>query len=428
MSIGLQIIGSIIQTQSRDVLRTLSEQFFTDDEVASYRFLVGYFDRYGEIPSLDVMGANGFGMMPVTGNIQYMRDQLQNRFAYNAWMQVSEQFYGVMQTGNMVEARGILENVLHQWRGAETSRDTFTMVDAVQMVIADYQVARDLHGQLRGVPYGWDELDAKTGGCRPGDVTTIVARPGHGKTFSILRMAAHAWQLGNPVVVVSMEMNALETARRVLAMGSGVSADFIQRGQLSQWGEQTLLATADRVGDMPPFHLLIGDLSKSVRDVDALIQEHGPSAIYVDAGYLLNPSNMSPGKKRFELAADTIRELKSLAMSRNKPIIQTVQFNRQQKQDEAMSLDNIGQSDEIGQISSLVIGMKKGSAPHENIRRRYSVLKNRHGPDDWSFETNFLHSPYNMDLVEETGDGTDDFGEYDGTQAPQPVTDEWARI
>ena len=254
-----------------------------------------------------------------------------------------------------------------------------------------------------------------------------MARPGAGKTFTILKMAAATWEQGNPVVVVSMEMNALEMARRILSMGSGVNSEFIQRGQLSEWGEEAMMASVAQVDNMPPFHMLIGNLSKSVRDVDMMIQEHAPTGVFVDAGYLLNPTSRRAGARRFELAADTIRELKDLAMRRDKPIIQTVQFNRQQKQDEDMSLDNIGQTDEIGQISSLVLGMKKGASPNENTRRRYTVLKNRHGDDWWGFETYFEHSPFNMDVVKEEDETPEEFDEYDGTQGEAPAIDEWSR-
>jgi replicative DNA helicase len=429
MSAGLQTLSALITTQSRDLYRSMTTNFFVEDEVPAWNFFTQYTDRYGAFPSLQVMQENGFPLPEPSGTAQYHRDQLQDRFAYNHWMQHSEEFFQRVQGGYMSEARDILEDILFGWRGMDTVRDTFTLQDAISMVVEDYQIARDLHGQLRGITYGWSELDDRTGGCRDGDVATIVARPGAGKTFTILKMAAHAWEQGNPVVVVSMEMNAIEMARRILSMGSGVSADFIQRGTLSEWGEEVMMASVERVANMPPFHLLVGNLTKSVRDVDMLIQEHSPRAVYVDAGYLLNPAGKKPGARRFELAAETIRELKDLAMRRSKPIIQTVQFNRQQKQDEDMSLDNIGQTDEIGQISSLVLGMKKGAAPNESTRRRYTVVKNRHGEDYWGFETNFQHSPFNMDFIDE-GDGGDNDpdGEYDGTQGDQPVTNEWSRV
>jgi replicative DNA helicase len=309
-------------------------------------------------------------------------------------------------------------------RTLDTRRDSYRLVDAMQMVIEDYEEAQRSIG-LRGVTYGWENLDDITGGARGGDLISVVARPGLGKSFTVARMAAMAWGQGASVAFASMEMRAIETARRLLSMGSGVSADLIQRGHTSQWGEEQLRATAARVEHMPPFHMLVGDLSKSVRDIDAMIQEHEPDVVYIDASYLLRPAKDVGAKKRFELVSETMRELKSLAISRNKPIIQTVQFNRLQKADEEMSLDNIGQSDEIGQLSSLVLGIKKGATPHEGSQRRYKVLKNRHGADGMAFVTNFLHTPFNMDEIEDEGDGLDVNGDWDGTQGDQPANTEW---
>lgn len=425
MSAGLATLSSLIQSSSTDLFRSLRPEFFTEDEGPAYLFFTDYQRRYGAFPTLDVMAENGFPLPMPSGTTQYHRDLLQNRLMYNIWMGEAESFHSLVMAGQMSQARDNLETILSRWRTVEVVRDTFTMTDAIDLVVADYQEAVRLRGRMRGVSYGWDVLDEKTGGCRPGDVATIVARPGQGKTFSILKMATTTWAAGEPIVVVSMEMNAVEIARRVIAMGTGVNADFIQRGNLSEWGEATMMEAVDAARDMPPFHLLIGNLSKSVRDVDMMIQEHAPTGVYLDAGYLINPTLYRPGAKRFEMAADTIREIKDLAMSRNKPIIQTVQFNRQQKADEEMSLDNIGGTDEIGQISSLVLGMKRGLAPNENVQRRFRVIKNRHGEDGWEFSTNFRHSPFDMSYIEDEATPFDPEMDYDGTQGDAPPQVEW---
>ena len=58
----------------------------------------------------------------------------------------------------------------------------------------------------RGVTYGWEPLDELTQGAMPGTVTTLVARIGMGKSYFLIRMANSAWQAGNSVLFVSMEI------------------------------------------------------------------------------------------------------------------------------------------------------------------------------------------------------------------------------
>ena len=425
MSAGLQLLRSVIDNGSRDAFRSLRPEYFIENEQPVWTFVSSYFDQYGALPSLEICAQNNFFLPDAQGPIHYFRDSLRNRTIYNVYIREQQGLFDMIQRGDMMGFVVHIENMIREMRSVESRRDTFSLSEAIQSVMDDYLIARRSSG-LRGVTYGWDELDDCTGGARPGDLHSIVARPGQGKSFTLARMACMAWQAGASVAFVSMEMTAIETARRIIAMGTGINADFIQRGHVSSWGEEQLYATVERLRDMPPFTLLVGDLSKSVRDVDAIIQEHEPDAIYVDAGYLLKPTRQGNQTKRFELVSDTIRELRSLSMSRHKPIIQTVQFNRSQKANEEMSLDNIGQSDEIGQLSALVLGMKKGSSPYEDTRRKIKVLKNRHGPDHFDFEIKFEHTPFCMDSVNQTsGAGTDDNGDYDGTQGVPPSQTEW---
>lgn len=171
---------------------------------------------------------------------------------------------------------------------------------------------------------------------------------------------------------------------------------------------------------MPPFTLLVGNLKKSVTDVDALMQEYGPDVAYVDASYLLHSAAGEAFKgKPWESARDVMRGLKDLAQRLNRPIFQSVQFNRAQKEDVAMSLDNIGQTDEIGQLSSIVIGIRRGASPNERIQRRFKIIKNRHGRDMIDFTTRFEFSPFNMDEIVE--DARDPEGDWDGNMGEAPA-------
>lgn len=424
MSTGLLAIRAILDNMSRDTFRHLRDAMFTDDERPAWNFVTTYFDRYGTLPSVEVCAEQGFWLPPAPGAVGYYRDALRDRAIYQVYVREQQTLLELMQSGRMMDFVSLLSSILTEMQATSSSRDTYTMAEALQLVMEDFEEARAAAGP-RGILYGWPSLDDATGGARAGDLVSVVARPGLGKSFTLMRMACMAWAAGCSVAFVSNEMGAVEMARRTLAMGSGVNSDFIQRGHVSDWGEEQLRATLARVPDMPPFQLLIGDLSKSVRDVDALVQEHDPDVIYVDAGYLMRPSKDRGMQKRFEMASEAMRELKGLATGRSKPLVQTVQFNRGQKPDEEMSLDNIGQTDEVGQLSSLVLGMRRGAAPHEQSRRRYSVIKNRHGADGFSFETLFEHSPFCMDEIEETGDGTDENGDWDGVQGAAPARDEW---
>jgi hypothetical protein len=95
----------------------------------------------------------------------------------------------------------------------------------------------------------------------------------------------------------------------------------------------------------------------------------------------------------FESLTDVAKELKQMAMQRQKGIIQTVQFNRDAEKTKVRTTRHIGGSDAVGQITTIGIDIQPGAAPHESTRRKLTVFKNREGEDSFSFDIDFLFSP-----------------------------------
>jgi replicative DNA helicase len=397
---------------------------FDEGEQRVYQFVTQHLGRYGGLPGVELLRENGIMLPPATGTVDYHLQRLADRTVYNSYATRQQALNQAFLGNNIAEARRLFEEIYTTIRSTDVHNDTFEMPEAIEQAWEEYRVASTQPG-LQGMSYGWDFLDDLTGGLRNGDVATIVARPGLGKSFTITKAAITAWRQGASVAFVSMEMTAVETARRVLAMETGINPDFLLRGRLSQWGEELAEHTMERLRGRPPFTMLVGDLSKSVSDVDALIQERAPDFVCVDASYLLNPSDRSYKGKKWEAMAAVAQDIKGLALRRNKPILQTVQFNRSSAPDEEMDLSQIGGTDVVGQVSALVLGMRRGAAPYERSRRRYLVLKNRHGQDHVNFETRFEFSPFNMDRIDPE-EPVDPAADWNGQIGEQPAATEWS--
>ena len=94
----------------------------------------------------------------------------------------------------------------------------------------------------------------------------------------------------------------------------------------------------------------------------------------------------------------------------NRPIIQSVQFNRKAElvrtrentgntnPTSHLSLAKIGETDVIGQSSSIVFGVAKAFAPHTLDRRWLAFLKGREG-EGGTFQIRYEFSPVNFGLV-----------------------------
>jgi len=428
MSAGLLFIRSCVDHGARNVFSTADETLFTEEEQRAHTFVTRYVNQYGSMPTYAVLQENRLALPPTTGTIDYHTQRLADRAVYMSYTSRQQALLQAFQVNDIPTAREIFNEIYNTIRRVDFYQDTFELGESLEQAWEQYITARTSPG-LQGMSYGWEYLDNITGGLRAGDVATIVARPGLGKSFTITKAAINAWQQGASVGFVSMEMTAVETARRIMAMETGVNPDFILRGRMSDWGEQAVEASMERMRGRPPFTLLVGDLSKSIADVDALIQERSPDFICIDASYLLKPSDNSYKGKKWEALANVAEGVKGLALRRNKPILQTVQFNRSQSPDEDMDLSQIGGTDTIGQMSTLVLGMKRGPSPHEKTRRRYVVLKNRHGPDYSTFETKFEFNPFSMDVAEDSDDDQNDNEDWNGTvNADQPASTEWSDV
>lgn len=425
MSAGLTFIRACIDNGARSEFLAARRELFTEEEFRILDFVTAFLTRYGQLPDYAVMLENHMATPTATGPVDYHLQRLSDRAVYRAYSERQTGLHEALQANNMERVRELFREIATIITSVDVQQDTHTLAEALREAWETYQVARNAPG-LQGMSYGWEFLDTITGGLRPGDVGSIVARPGIGKSNAITRAAVRAWQSGASIAFISMEMTAVETARRVMAMLTGVNPDFMLRGRMSQWGEEAVQAAMERVRGLPPFTMLVGDLSKSVADVSAFIQEHSPDFVCIDASYLLQPSEKRYKGKRWEALADTATEIKGLALRRNKPILQTVQFNRSSTQDEDMDLSQIGGTDVVGQISSLVLGMRRGPAPFERSRRRIAVLKNRHGPDHLDFLTRFEFEPFNMDEIEDEPDAEDENGDWNGHIGDQPTADEWS--
>jgi replicative DNA helicase len=400
MSIGLQLLRVAVEGGSREALRQVPLTLFTEDELPRVRYVLDHISNHGAMPSLQILQENNIPLAPSNGgNFSYYMGRLRQRAVTNAATSGAQGLMTAIRARDEQSIINIVGTMHGQVSGITQTESTMTLNAAIAATWQEYQIARTMPG-MRGVTTGFNVLDRVTAGFRPGDVTTIVARPGVGKSWTILNMALKAWLAGSSVCFVSMEMTAVETARRLIGMATGVNPDFISRGQVSHWAEDNVEQWIATLPGRPPFILMVGDLSKSVQDVDYMLLEYEPDICYIDASYLLKATqdNMFRGK-RWEVAQHVAEGLKGVALRRNRHIVQTVQFNRTQTLEEEMNLDQIGGTDAIGQISSLVMGIRIGAAPNERRQRRYGLLKNRHGIDWLTFETNFLFEPFNMDVL-----------------------------
>lgn len=404
---GHYLLRSIIDAHARSEFRQTDERLFLESELPAYQFVRRFYQAHGTFPTPQACAENGH-TLPAGGNpVGYYMERCRNRAIYNAILAEQPDLAEAMLRRDMATARETLHRMGRSIGGIASNEDVASLGDLVSEVLADYEYAH-LNPGMQGITLGWPLLDAATGGVEPGDIVTFAARPGMGKSWLLTHIARNAWLAGHPVLFVSMEMTGKQIARRFLAMDAGVSTEPIRSGQLSTWSHGMVYDRLESIRNGPPFHMLTGSFDKSVPLVDAAIQEFAPALVCIDASYLMEPASKgSLQRKQFEALTDVAKEIKQMAMERQKGIIQTVQFNREATKAKKRGSEHIGGTDAVGQITTIGVSIKEGPAGAETVKRTLDLFKNREGEGSLTLETEFLFQPPSFRMLRQVTEGDD---------------------
>jgi replicative DNA helicase len=194
------------------------------------------------------------------------------------------------------------------------------------------EVLRELETQsqnqgLVGLTTGLHSLDLATGGIRPGELWTIGALPGKGKTALGVQIVLAGGSAGTPTYAFSLEMQALEIGKRFLAAKSSLPAIQIRNPQSirsDRWTE--LLRAAAEIAECPIYvddrpSLEIQELLASAR---LYIRRHGVKLIVVDYLRLVN----APGRELRDRVGHVANALRQLAKSERIGVVLLSQLRR----------------------------------------------------------------------------------------------------
>ncbi len=414
MSFGLQLFRAVIDTGARTAFRDIDIRHLLPEELPVHALIQTHFSRYGVMPSLTEIIEGGFALPTAPQPPEYYRDRIRERAIRNHLLVGLQDISQAVQSRNFEEAVAILTSTHTILTNAGASQDMLPLHVLMQDVLADMDAVQTSRQPI-GVNLGWQFFDDKIGGIVGGDVVTLAGRPGMGKSYLMQHSAIRSWRAGNTVLYCTMEMSGKAMARRVLGQMTGTNPDLIRSGRVSTWARDMLHETVTSVEVGHPFHVLSGNLRKHTSDINALAAEVCPDVIYIDASYLLQPNNSggSSRKSRWEAVTEVGEQIKEMAMSRDRPVFQSVQLNRAARKEGATNVDTLSGADAIGQLSSVVITISEAEGNNETRRRKLNMVKNREGTTG-ECEINFLFDPINFDYIPsaQTAPPMDEDGEW----------------
>src|SRR6187551_3832149 len=246
--------------------------------------------------------------------------------------------------------------------GAEGKAKSFG--DATKLAVQMAEKALNSGGHLSGITTGLEGINSKVGGLHKSDLVILAGRPGMGKTSLATNMAFSAAQrfvrdqedgidpaksAGAPVAFFSLEMSADQLATRILAEQSGISAENLRMGKISQQEFRSLARAAGELSTLPLYiddtpGLTIAALRARAR---RLKRQKGIGMVVVDYLQLLQGTGKGGGNdNRVQEISEISRGLKQLAKELDLPVVGLSQLSRavEQREDKKPQLSDLRES------------------------------------------------------------------------------------
>ena len=263
-----------------------------------------------------------------------------------------------------------------------------------------------------GTPTGYQTLDKKTSGMQKGELVILAGSPSMGKTSFAMNVALRVAQGGirgtdgSVIAVFSMEMAAEQLAMRMFSVHCKVDLKKVSTADLSDAEFKKVTAFAQKIGE---YKLFIHESSAATPSLIQRIsrrvkaQNRGRLDLVIIDYLQLVRSEVQSENRNIELSHIT-RELKSIAIKLDTPVLCLSQLNRlgaKREAGDAPKLQELRDSGSIEQDADVVMFLYRSpgqdeaeAAASDHVVTTLSVAKNRNGP---TFLTEFVFTkPYTL--------------------------------
>lgn len=415
--LGEQFIASVIKEGKLAALmdNNVTPELFNGFEVQLFESLLHHARTHGKIPAAETFFQHvEIDTLPdTTEPPSYYAEQLRDRFIAD---QIRDCLLDakalVTDKRDPMAALAMVQKRTMAMSMGASPRAILDMRESGDKLLSAYAEQLSTPADA-AVMTGWETPDSFTGGSRGGDVISFVGRPADGKSWLTFFQAINAWKNQKKrVMVVSMEMLPLVCAQRISSLYSSTAFKYLMKAELpSPSLNKYKQGIVEMSNEEQPFFIIDGNLTATVEDIWNYALMLKPDVIYIDGAYLVGNSNKR--LDRFARVAENARLFKSeLSTNLKIPLNLTYQFNReaakkakQKKGDNKAGLEDIGFSDEIGQISSLVMAVRKNADVSSLNHRWVDILKGRNGETggfeiNWNFRqmnfTEYVPDPTNL--------------------------------
>ena len=324
------------------------EDFYLDHHAQVYRAALNLYDRADPIDPLTLaselekmlvlerIGGQVFlaeleSRVPTAANVEYyghlVEEAATKRKLISAGGRITA--LGFDESTPAGQALDTAESVIFNIAEGRITQDFVMLKDVLKNTWDQIEAIHKDQSTIIGVPSGFNDLDAKTGGFQKSDLIMIAGRPGQGKTSLVLNVAQNASiQYKVPVAIFSLEMSEQQLVTRLLCSEASVDSYRLRTGLLkdAEWPR-----IAQAMGALSEAQIYIDDSpSVSVMEMRTkarrLKSANNLGLIIVDYLQLMQGRS---SENRVQEVSDISRSLKSLARELQIPVIACSQLSRE---------------------------------------------------------------------------------------------------
>ena len=430
MNIEQGLITKILESKDMALVKDkqIKAHYLSREYRPAFKFIDDFYFKNGTVPTVRVFSKEfpnielektisaergGEHVVGTEEPLAFWCDKIREKATHNKLCDNLEKMAEMLNESQTDQAYSLLKKtVLHiEDQFVETS--AINVVDDGKERKLAYEQRKETKGML-GISTGIDKLDYIIKGLQPKQLITLIARTGLGKTWTLVKVAAHAQLNGYKVLFLTTEMSEEQIEDRLEAMLIGIlygnfNYNKFKSGSLDREQEEIYYEFLERKAKFEP---LIIDSATGVSNVNAKIDQHQPDLVLVDSAYLMEDDRGSD--QDWLRVAHITRDLKSLAKTKKIPIFINSQADSNTSIKTGPELTNIGFSKAIGQDSDVVLALSQDEDMRESREMDIKVLKQREGilgkvTLNWDFST------MNFDSVYSTVEGgNEDYSQQQG--------------
>ena len=290
----------------------------------------GLLDRVGGPAALTDL----YTYAPSPGHFRHHLQHVKDKFVLRSIIQNSNE--AIAQAYDAPdEVAALLDSVeakiLAIREGSETNKAP-TIRQSVEEVIEQFQALLAGEQGAQGMSTGYEELDRKCSGLKPGEMFVVAARPSMGKTSLMMNIVEHICvDQAKPTMVFSCEMSSFQIVQRLLFSRARYAMSQISRGYKPNKGDLQRIQRA--AAEVTQSKLFIDDTPGiSINELRAKARrkkrDEDIQFIAIDYLQLMKSRTKQAENSREREIAEISAGIKGLAKELGLPILILAQLNR----------------------------------------------------------------------------------------------------